>query len=421
MGRARFSALGEAFYVLAFLGAHIAFMPFLVLLLPRRIAAIAPAGEGDHLLSILVLVGGITASLANIAAGHFSDKAMARTGNRRRTMAGGLACLAACYAVLSVTYNPIVLTIGVIAFQISVNLLFAPIGALLADYTPDHRKGRMAGFLSCGLPAANGAVGLIAWVTPVDGAGGFALTAALIIVCVMPLLVAWPFAATSRAQTHGKPKPVPMIEPALPIGNIVRAWGARFLLQLGATLLTNYLYPYITFLLRRPMASTGWTADAVVGWLSLSAGLAACCCAVAMGSLSDRLAERRKLLIVSALSTALALTGLAVAPNWSIVTAAYVLFHLSLAAFFAVESAFSAEMIALSSTRGRLLGYMNLANTLPAILTAILALQTSRQTLLGAAMPLVLLGCASACVIAAALCAAMRVRQGDRAPITAHR
>lgn len=409
MARNRPLSAGEALYVLAYMGANIAFMPFLVLLLPRRVASIGVAAGGEHLLALLVLAGGITASLANIVAGQISDHAMARRGNRRRAIAGGLACLLASYGVLAFSYSPLVLALGVIGFQIAVNLLLGPMGPLIADYIPDERKGHIAGFLNCGVPVANGSVAIIAWAAPVDGSAGFALTIALIAACVLPLLVCWPFGAPLKPQAETMPVSGPG---PLPLRNLALAWSARFLLQLGAALLTNYLYPYVAFLMQGPMAVSRLTADAAVGWLSLWAALAACCGAVAFGRWSDRLADRRSLMIGSALLAALALTGFAMAPGWWVLAAAYALFHLAQAAFFSVEAAFVAEIITASRQKGRWMGYMNLANTMPAILITLLTIQASQRSLLDFAMHLVLLVCASACVIAAGLCFAMRDHLG---------
>lgn len=408
MTRTRSLSVGKALYVLAYLGANIAYMPVLVLLLPRRVAAISGAAGGEHLLGLLVLAGGITASLANIVAGQISDRAMVRRGNRRSAIAGGLMCLFASYGMLAFAYHPPALALGVILFQIAVNLLIGPIGPLIADYIPDERKGHIAGFLNCGVPVANGSVAIIAWVAPVDGTTGFAATMALIAACVLPLLVFWPFGAPLQPQA------LPMAAGDAPgrarflLRNLALAWWARFLLQLGAAMLTNYLYPYIAFLMRGPMAISRLTADAAVGWLSLWAALAACCGAVVFGRLSDRLADRRSLMIGNALLAALTLITFAAAPGWWMLAVAYALFHLAQAAFFAVEAAFVAEIITSSPKKGRWLGYMNLANTMPAILITLLAMQASQRSLLVSAMPLVLLVCASACMIAAGLCLAMR-------------
>jgi len=396
--RARFFSLGEALYVLAFMGAHVAFMPFLMLLLPRRVAMI---GGGEHLLSQLVLLGGVTASIANIIAGHASDSAMLRQGNRRRTIAAGLLALIVCYGFLAIADGPLSLGLGVVGFQIAVNLLFSPMGPLIADYIPDARKGRIAGFLNCGLPVATGVVSIVAWAAPFDGASGFAITAGLVLFSVLPLLVLWPFRPVASAVEEGGRIAV------FPARNIVLAWGARCLLQLGATLLTSYLYPYVDSLLRAGHLVVALHTDAAVGWMSLWAGLAACGGAVISGHWSDMLADRRKLMVSAALLAALALTFLAAVPNWPGLVLAYALFHFALAAFFAVEAAFVAEMAASSARRGRLLGVMNLANTLPAILTASLALRASGHVAFDAAMPKILLACAGACICAACLCVAM--------------
>jgi len=53
--------LGEALYVLAYLGANLGFAPLLILMLPRRVAAVAPS-HPVATLSGLVLLGGVTAS-----------------------------------------------------------------------------------------------------------------------------------------------------------------------------------------------------------------------------------------------------------------------------------------------------------------------------------------------------------------------
>jgi len=405
VGHTRPLSASAALYVLAYLGAHIAFMPLLVLLLPRRVAHIATAGGGEQLLSLLVLVGGITASLANIIAGHMSDKTMARQGNRRLTVASGLACLIVTYGVLAISYNPLSLTAGVIAFQIAVNLLLSPMGALISDHIPDQHKGRVAGFLNCAMPLATGTVGMIAWAAPIDGLFGFGVTAALVTLAVLPLLVMWPFAtnATEAAITTA----APAIMRRLPLRNIMLAWWARFFLQLGATLLTNYLYPYIALLMRGAMVTSQLTADGAVGRLSLWAALAACCGAVVVGRLSDLLSDRRKLMAFSALLAALALVGFAIAPNWRFLAVAYAVLHLALAGFFSVEAAFVAEMISSFAKRGRLLGYMNLANTLPAILISTLAMWTEQNAWIVSAMTFVLLVCASACAVTVVLCLAM--------------
>ena len=400
---ARHLSRPEALYALAYVGCHISFMPFLVLLLPRRIEAISHTGSDGRLLCLLLLIGGIVASVANIVAGHYSDHAMTRSGNRRATIAIGLGAYLACFAALAVSSQTWVLILGMIGFQIAVNLLFSPMAALLADYVPNHRKGRISGVLNCGLPLANGTVAIIAWIAPHDGLTGFIATAGLTAACILPLLVIWPFgAAQRRAATASYPAA------DLPLRNLGLNWTARFLLQLGAVVLTSYLYPYLAFLLHGPMAGSGLNIDATVGWLSLCAGVAACLGAIAMGQFSDGLPDRRKTLSACALLGAAALVGLATAQSWLVFAIGFSLFHVALPAFFAIEAALVAEMVMGYPGRGHVLGYMNLANTLPTVLGAVLALQVSARVSLGAMIAPGLLACAAACVVAGLLVLAIR-------------
>lgn len=60
---------GERLYSLSFLGAHLAFMPIFTLLLPRRIAVIAPEQAIETLSSLLLIGGSSPASRTLLPAG----------------------------------------------------------------------------------------------------------------------------------------------------------------------------------------------------------------------------------------------------------------------------------------------------------------------------------------------------------------
>lgn len=145
---------GELRYAIAFFGAHLAFIPLFALLLPRRVAAVDP-DNAIRLLSVLLLAGGITASIAHIAAGRWSDRWLQRHGNRRGVIAIGLVVLVSAQLVIAVAVSAAELFVALIAFQLALNLMFAPLGALLADHVADRRKGRVAGWLNATLPLAS--------------------------------------------------------------------------------------------------------------------------------------------------------------------------------------------------------------------------------------------------------------------------
>ena len=84
----------DASYGLALFGVHLAFMPLLVLLLPRRVELLA-GGDAATALSWILLFGALAASVSNIAAGVFSDRWLERNGSRRGPVILGLAMMAA--------------------------------------------------------------------------------------------------------------------------------------------------------------------------------------------------------------------------------------------------------------------------------------------------------------------------------------
>ena len=117
-------------FPLASLGVHLAFIPVLVLLLPRRVEAIA-AGQSPLVLSWLLLAGAVTAGIANVLAGYWSDRWLRRYGNRRGLIALGLAALMTAFVWFSAAKTIANLALAVIAFQFTLNLAFAPLAAVI--------------------------------------------------------------------------------------------------------------------------------------------------------------------------------------------------------------------------------------------------------------------------------------------------
>lgn len=387
----------EALYPLAFLGAYLGFIPLFALLLPRRVAAIFP-GEAVERLSLLLLVGGVVASLAHIAAGRWSDGWMRRRGTRRGLIALGLAALLVSYGTWALAAHWTGLLVAMVAFQAALNLMFAPLGALLADHVADARKGRMAGWLNAMLPLSSAGTALVAFALPDDGPGGFLLVAALVLAAVAPLLLHFPFAPARAAVP-----PVATRERAGQVSrsDFARLWTARLLVQLGAAFVINYFYLYLA--LRLPPGE----ATERMGALALLATIVSLVAAILAGHWTDRTARRRPPMVAAAGASALGLAILAADPSTLLASAGFIAFHLGLAAFLAVDSAMVAQLVASSPRRGTWLGVMNLTNTVPAIVVPALAL-ASLGTASPAAWTAAFALAAGAALVAAVLVARVR-------------
>ncbi|MEN3972281.1 MFS transporter [Sphingomicrobium sp. XHP0235] len=394
----------ERRYILANVGAFLAFLPLLVLLLPRRVEAVAPA-DPLTLLSVLLLVGGVTASLANIAAGHWSDRWFAAAGDRRGLIALGLGAVLASYVLLATAMSAVALLVALIAFQLAFNIMFAPMGVLLADHVPDARKGLVAGGLNMALPIAGFGISALGWLGNRDALWPFALVAVSIALLFLPLLVRWPPAPPSN-ETLAAPLRFDLLR-----GDFAMAWIARLLVQLGAASLLGYLFLYVDTVASSAAGFGAGDTSSAVGWLTFLANLIAIGAGLAAGRLSDRIRRRRQPLILSALLVAAALACLALAPSWPLIIIAYALFTAGLTAFLSVDSAMVAQIVAARANRGALLGLMNLTNTLPAIIAPALALAFAQTMLEGSSLRL-LLGLGSVAAIVSAIAVA-RIRSID--------
>ena len=383
-------------YSLAFLGAHLAFMPLLLLLLPRRVETLV-RDQPTSALSMLLIVGAFTASVAHVVAGHASDRWLARHGDRRVPIAVGLSLLMASYAGLAAASSLALLALALVAFQAALNIMFAPLGALLADHVDDRNKARTAAWLTLSLPLSIAISGPIATLFPQDGSAAFAAVALLIALCIVPLLVLWP--VTVQPAPAGD-DPRHAASTPLPLADFRRAWIARFLVQCGAALIIFYLYVYLRQL--PPSAGVPDPLSRALSTLVSVGGVAGAAAAFLMGQLSDRLQQRRWPIATSGVLAAGGLLLLAVQPGWPLIVTGYAIFSAGLIAFLSTDSAMIAQMLGNHPSRGRWLGIMNLTNTIPAIVTPTLTL-LALQIASGSAIRFLLVSAAMGALLAAHL------------------
>jgi MFS family permease len=393
----------EWLYGLAYLGAFLAFIPLLILLLPRRVEAIA--GQADlPALSWLLLIGGVVASVSHIFAGMWSDRWLLRFGSRRGLIAIGVGAMMAAYVGLGSADTIATLGFALVLFQFALNLAFAPLGALLADYVPDARKGRIAGRLNATLPISIAAVSLLSWLYPTDSDAAFYLVGAVGALMILPLLIQWPF---GELQKRGSAS-VPIAGVSSPKRDFAIAAAARLLVQLGAVVMTSYLYAYLASVAAAGRIPGITETTAAIGSLSLVATAAAIVASVTSGLFSDLQRIRRLPLAISAVIIAGTLAILSTPPSWLVLVLAFAVFHAALASFLSLDTALVAQIVSGNKHRGALLGVMNLTNTLPSIIAPIAALLAIQNGGLGGALPQLVLLSAGTALAAALIIPAIR-------------
>ncbi|KQX23561.1 MULTISPECIES: MFS transporter [unclassified Sphingomonas] len=365
-------------YPLANAGAYIAFLPLLTIILPLRAEALA--GEAKvTLLSEALLAGVLVATIANVAAGMASDWTRARIGTRMPWLWAGLAGTWLSYAVIATASEAVVLGIGLMLFQLFFNMFFGPLGALLADKVPDHLKGRVSGLANLALPAgtlASGLVGLPLFAT--DGARLIAvtmLTAAL----VLPLLIAalghWRDVDTSD-DPHRRGGPLPQRGWRA----FFSLWVAKCLVQLSGNVMTSYFLFYLKDEVFRGDGPSDISAQTGFAGIIVIATFVGAVTSIGAGRWSDRSGRRRPFLLGAVALMMVGLSALLIRSDWVTALFGYTVFVAGLGSFLTIDIALVAQILPSDRHRGRDLGIMNAANTVPAILAPALALTLFDQS-----------------------------------------
>jgi MFS family permease len=394
---AKVNRCGLVLYGLAYLGAHLAFIPLLVLLLPRRVESIAPENVTGTL-SWLLLLGAIVAGVSHILAGILSDRWIQRYPNRRGLIVIGVAALGLSYALLAFARDFLELLAAVMVFQAALNCAFSPLGVLLTDHFPDHLKGRMGGIMNAALPAASLTVVLVGWYFPEDGPGAVLFTGLIALACIAPLLLFWPLGQAHKGT--GKTRQTNQQIDRRPHRDFQIAWCARLAIQLGAAFVLGYIYVLLSQLMASGPDGESSNASSLLAALSAPASVIAIVATFLAGAVSDK-AGRRRPLALAAAAFAAGLAMLSGAGSLMTFMVGYTVFYVGLSAFLSIDTALVAQLVSDNPRRGMLLGVMNLTNTLPAFIAPMLTLLAIQTTAIENILDYLLLACAGLASISA--------------------
>lgn len=344
---------------LANAGGVIAYLPVLTLLLPMQVERIAGA-DRLGVLTAAVIAGAVAASGANILFGWLSDRAVAQGAGRRLWVTGGLLGVALGCALVATAATPAMLVGAVVALQTGVNALLAPLMAITAEEVPDVQKGVAGGLLTLGGPLA-AAISAALLVSGLGPTARFALVPVACALCVLPLLTTRP-RPVMQAISATAPRPRRR--------DLLLVWSGRLLVQVAGNVLSLYLLFYFESVAPdRPIDELA----AGIGHLLTLATLIPLPIAVIAGRVSDRTGRRKPFLLAAATVAAVGLAGMAVARDWTGGAAAFAVYAVGSGVFLALHAGFAMQLLPDPRHRGRDLGLLNLANTLPALAGPILA------------------------------------------------
>ncbi len=355
--------------VLVNVGINTAFFgPIQVLLAQQAIHFSEP--DKEAILALVTGAGAAVSLVANPLFGTFSDRSTSRFG--RRVPWVFIGALLGTIGLLGLTVAPSIAAMMLLwsLVQLGCNGALAAITAAVPDQVPIRQRGSIGGLSSMGTVVGilfGAAVGAVV-------AGNYSLGYLFCAVALVAGIV--PYLFFSNDHTLAKSERPAFSWPVFFKGFWISpqkypdfgwAWITRFLVNVGNHLVTLYLL----FFLRDAVGFQNPELGVLI--LTGTYAVLTLITAVIGGKWSDRVGKRKPFVIGSSAIIALAALILAFAPTWTGALVGAAVLGIGYGAYLAVDFALLTQVLPSATSRGKDLGVINVANSLPQVIAPIIA------------------------------------------------
>jgi len=356
--------------VLVNVGINAAFFgPINVFIGQQAISIDAPAKEA--ILSLVTACGAAVSLVANPLFGALSDRTTSRFGRRAPWVLAGAVLATAALAAMSFSAAVALMVLFWCLVQLGANAAYAAITAAVPDRVPVIQRGGVGGLAAMGqtLGILTGAV--FGAVVSGNFMVGYWLCAAALLLSVLPYLFHPDDPALSRNELEAF-RPLTFIRgfyisPRI-YPDFAWAWLTRFLVNVGNQLTIVYLLFFLRDIIHHE--------DPAAGVLVLTGiyAVMVMVTAVLAGPWSDRVGRRKPFVIASSATIAMAGAIMAFFPVWPGALAGAAVLGIGFGAYLAVDFALLTQVLPFAVNRGKDMGVINVANSLPQVVAPALAL-----------------------------------------------
>lgn len=361
-----------AAFATAWLGIWMAQLAPVQLLLPVQVNSMRVTSDWvDSVVSFGIISGiaGVFALIAYPVAGALSDRTTGRFGRRRPWILGGTLLFAVSLVTLGLQSTLVGVGIFWSLAIIGFCVLTAALTATISDQVPVGQRGVVSGWI-----AAPQAIGTVLGLLIVEELGlgivvGYLAMALIVVATVIPfLLVARevPLEPVDRPVLTGRALLAGFWISPLKHPDFGWTLLGRILVNVGNALGTTMLLYFLMFGLERDDAAS----DLIL--LSLVYVVFIVLSSLLFGRWSDKVGRRKPFVVASALFQAVAAGLLAFVPDFTVALVAAGLLGIGYGAFLSVDQALATQVLPNAFTRGKDLGIMNIATTVPQALGPLL-------------------------------------------------
>ena len=332
-------------------------------------------GQKEAILALVTACGAGVSMVANPLFGAFSDRTTSRLGRRVPWVLFGAILGAVALVALAGAPNVAVMTILWCLVQAGCNGAYAAITAAIPDRVPVPQRGAVGGLAAMGQTMGILAGAVIASAVSGNFALGYVVCAAALLAGVVLYLF--------------KNDDVPLVREARPpfkLWTFVKgfwispvkypdfawAWLTRFLVNVGNHMVTLYLLFFLKDAVHLE-ETQGIKPEFGVLILTGLYAVMVIITSVVGGAISDRMGKRKPLVIVSSVVISIAALILAFEPTWTGAIAGAAVLGIGFGAYLAVDFALITQVLPAALDRGRDLGVINVANSLPQVIAPAIA------------------------------------------------
>ncbi len=355
--------------VLVNVGINAAFFGPIQVLLGQQ-AMTFNADEKEGILALVTGAGAAVSLVANPLFGTFSDRTTSRFG--RRVPWVFIGALLGTIGLVGLAGAPSVAAMTLLwcLVQLGCNGALAATTAAIPDQVPVRQRGSIGGLASMGTVVGILVGAAIGAVVSGNFALGFIICAIGLVVGMVPYLF---FANDPVLDAREKssfrwvafiagfwisPRRYP---------DFAWAWITRFLVNVGNHLVTLYLLFFLTDAVHHK--------DPAFGVLVLTGiyAVLTLITAVIGGRWTDKVGRRKPFVIASSAIIALAALILAFFPTWTGAIVGAAVLGIGYGVYLAVDFALLTQVLPSSASRGKDMGVINVANSLPQVIAPIIA------------------------------------------------
>jgi MFS family permease len=353
---------------LAQVGFSISILPVLTLLIPTQVTTLDRANEASNL-ALVLTIGATMALIGNPLAGALSDRTTARIGRRRPWLIGGMLLTAMALVILSQAQTVLVVVIGWGLAQLAGNAVYSALIAIVPDRVPVYQRGTVSA--------------VIGMVSPLGTIFGALIVGKLVTdirIAYFILMGAMLLLTGSFSLWYREPRLPKALQPPFHLGKFMagfwinpckmpdftRAWLARFFMMLSYALGTGgFLFLYLQNIIQYSTIFPGREVKDGIATIQILTTVLLVPSTILFGVLSDRL-RRRKIFVITAVSIiAVGLIIIAFFPSWNFVLAGCAAIGIGFGAYMSADVALITQVLPSAASRGKDLGIINIANTLP--------------------------------------------------------